>query len=307
MNPDSPQTPRDEMEQRLTALLLGELSAEEAAAVHRAMAQDGELAKLFARLHHTVGLVRETVTSPSEPVSAQVAPAKLSTARREKLLAHFKTVAPKEFAPEKRQVPPALLALAAAIVILGLLAALALPTLSKMRGSVASGVDESHAELAASAALVAAAPVAAAAPTIRPSTETESFTMGGAPAQAHLGYQQIPPVSFGISGTEPEELRKRPVAVTPRPAKPTTSIALPALPQNYGYWAADSSDRESLALGAAPEQNRSFYRITTSADGDEGERATMPRTAGESQEIKGVDLAYTSPGSGAAREGDAVA
>ena len=48
MNPELPLPPREEMELRLTALLLGELSAEEAAAVRRAIEQDGELAKLFA-------------------------------------------------------------------------------------------------------------------------------------------------------------------------------------------------------------------------------------------------------------------
>jgi len=54
MNPELPRNPQEELEARLTALLLGELSADEAATVRRAIEQDGELAKLFARLHHTI-------------------------------------------------------------------------------------------------------------------------------------------------------------------------------------------------------------------------------------------------------------
>ncbi len=47
MNPDSPQTPREELEARLTALLLGELPAEDAAALRVQLAQDPELTRLM--------------------------------------------------------------------------------------------------------------------------------------------------------------------------------------------------------------------------------------------------------------------
>jgi len=43
MNSDSPQSPREELEARLTALLLGELSGAEAATMRRAIEQDAEL------------------------------------------------------------------------------------------------------------------------------------------------------------------------------------------------------------------------------------------------------------------------
>ena len=46
MNPDTPMTPREETEMRLTALLMGELPPEEAAALHAQMAADPELAAL---------------------------------------------------------------------------------------------------------------------------------------------------------------------------------------------------------------------------------------------------------------------
>ena len=51
MNPESnPPNPREEEESRLTALLMGELSPEEAAALEARMAADPELAALHARL-----------------------------------------------------------------------------------------------------------------------------------------------------------------------------------------------------------------------------------------------------------------
>src|ERR1022692_421359 len=102
MNPDSPIDPRLALEARLTALLLGELPHEEAAALHQTLAQDAELAKVYERLKHTINLVRETVASPAAQTAGQPTPLKLSEQRREKLLQHFKTVAPKEFARPRR-------------------------------------------------------------------------------------------------------------------------------------------------------------------------------------------------------------
>ena len=49
-----------EREQRLTALLLGELPPTEAEEVRRALAADPELAREHERLRHTIELVRET-------------------------------------------------------------------------------------------------------------------------------------------------------------------------------------------------------------------------------------------------------
>ena len=65
MNPDFPPDPREALEASLTALLLGELPHEQAAALHQKLAQDAELAKLYERLKHTINLVRETVASPA--------------------------------------------------------------------------------------------------------------------------------------------------------------------------------------------------------------------------------------------------
>jgi anti-sigma factor RsiW len=50
MNPELPPNPRAELEAKVTALLLGELSAEEAASVRELIAKDAELARLRDRL-----------------------------------------------------------------------------------------------------------------------------------------------------------------------------------------------------------------------------------------------------------------
>lgn len=140
MKPDSPQPSREEIEARLTALLLGELPAEEASLLRWAITQDPQLAKLHDRLKLTIGLVREVAASPVESTSAQTAPLKLSDERREKLLAHFKTIAPKELVPLvpplEQTVIPWLRPLAvAAVVILAAmgLASLILPNFIKAR------------------------------------------------------------------------------------------------------------------------------------------------------------------------------
>ncbi len=91
MTPDSPKTPREELEARLTALLLGELSAEEAAALRHTIGQDAELARLENQLKETIGLVRQAAASKDEKTIEPAAALQLSAERREKLLASFKT------------------------------------------------------------------------------------------------------------------------------------------------------------------------------------------------------------------------
>src|SRR5262245_21910485 len=133
MNPELPQNPREEMELRVTALLLGELSADEAAVVREAIAKDPELAKLHDDLKQTIQLVRQAETSTSEPAVEPAAAPKLSTERREKLLAQFKTVTPKEFSGDKRRRNIRLLELAAVLAIVALLAAVLLPAFSNAK------------------------------------------------------------------------------------------------------------------------------------------------------------------------------
>src|SRR2546425_379917 len=91
MNPDSPQTPREEQEMRLTALLLDELSAEETASLRKLMEHDPELRLMHERLKQTIGLVREAAGSGEGDKLEQTLVLRLSTERREKLLPVFKT------------------------------------------------------------------------------------------------------------------------------------------------------------------------------------------------------------------------
>ena len=133
MNPELPLDPRQDLEAKLTALLLGELSHEQAAALHQTLAGDAELAGLYERLKQTINLVRETAASPAEQTAAASAPLKLSDERRQKLLAGFKTVAPKEFAKPRPRKGIGLVQFAIAASIVALLGALLLPALSKAK------------------------------------------------------------------------------------------------------------------------------------------------------------------------------
>ena len=94
MTPKHSPTPDEELEMRVTALLLGELSSDEAAVVQARIAAEPDLAALHTRLSKALELLREATAQPDEP--AAVAPVQLSAERRERLLAHFKTT-PSQF------------------------------------------------------------------------------------------------------------------------------------------------------------------------------------------------------------------
>ena len=134
MNPDQPS--RDEIEARLTALLLGELPDDEARLLRWTISQDAELKKLHDRLQLTIGFVQATAKNPAEASGEKNVPLKLSDERRKKLLAHFKTPRPqpaKELFWLKRIEVPHLIPALVAVAIIALLAALLLPALSKAK------------------------------------------------------------------------------------------------------------------------------------------------------------------------------
>jgi Mg-chelatase subunit ChlD/capsular polysaccharide biosynthesis protein len=133
MNPEMPQKPQDESEAQLTALLLGELPHEQAAALHQKLAQDAELAKRYERLRHTINLVRETLATPAAQTADQPTPLKLSEQRRAKLLQHFKTVAPKEFLPPRRRGMPWLVPVGIAAAFVVIVGSLAIPNFQAAR------------------------------------------------------------------------------------------------------------------------------------------------------------------------------
>lgn len=138
MNPDLPPNTPAELEANLTALLLGELPAEQAAGLRQAIAHDAELAALYRRLELTIDLVREAA-HPAAGQAETPAPLKLSDARREQLLAHFKTVAPREFSRPRRKssVSPLLVGIAAVLLSLLAVAALLPKVTSKSKLSFA--------------------------------------------------------------------------------------------------------------------------------------------------------------------------
>ncbi len=132
MTPDAPQNSRQVLEARLTALLLGEVIGAEAATLHEILATDAELAQLYTRLQRTTALIREIAAAEPapEPATAPTPPLQLDEHRRQKLLAHFKTVAPKEFKSPRHSQMSLLLKLAACATVLFVLAGLLLPALS---------------------------------------------------------------------------------------------------------------------------------------------------------------------------------
>src|SRR5436190_10533819 len=132
MIPELPIDPRQALEASLTALLLGELPAEQAEFLQRTIAQDPELAKQYERLKQTIELVRETELKPLKQPATHPAPLKLSDQLREELLRRFKTITPEAFAGVARRRDVSwLLPVAAAFVIMALVSAALLPVLSK--------------------------------------------------------------------------------------------------------------------------------------------------------------------------------
>ena len=102
---------------RVTALLMGELSDVEAAALREKIAADPALGALHARLGQVVGLLREVSADTGGPAPAE--PLRLTPGRREQLFAHFKTVSARVPAAVPRDWRPVgQLGLAAALVAL---------------------------------------------------------------------------------------------------------------------------------------------------------------------------------------------
>lgn len=138
MNPDQPS--REQIEGRLTALLLGELPAAEAELLRWTISKDPELQKLHDQLKATIGFVREAMKNPTgAPVDRQT-PLKLPQDRRQTLLAHFKTSRPQK--PElswlrRIEIPSARSFVVAAIIVLFIcgLAAISIPNFVKARAT----------------------------------------------------------------------------------------------------------------------------------------------------------------------------
>ena len=82
----------EEFEAKISALLLGELEAAEAAEVLAAIAANPELRRTRDRLQQTIDLVREATVRQPETASASPLAVQLSEPRRAELLKRFKVV-----------------------------------------------------------------------------------------------------------------------------------------------------------------------------------------------------------------------
>ncbi len=139
MNDLRPTDPREQLEVRITALLLGEASAFEEAELLEAIKHDPTLAAYYEEMRQMVKRVEETIQLT--PVEASVSQPKLADARRDQLKELFKQPAP---AKTIKLDPPAgrarrvgwlqhVAAIAAALVILFTAAGFLLPALSKAK------------------------------------------------------------------------------------------------------------------------------------------------------------------------------
>jgi Mg-chelatase subunit ChlD len=141
MNPEPPNLPPSDPEVRLTALLLGELPPDEAAAVQQDLTRNPELARLHARLAQTIGLVRDAVHGAADPVPAPASEPKLAPELRDSLLAKLKTVVLPAVTPRPRarHRPGFWLAAAAGVAaLLFLCAGLLLPSFAKAKAKAQS-------------------------------------------------------------------------------------------------------------------------------------------------------------------------
>jgi Mg-chelatase subunit ChlD len=271
MNPETPKTPREKLEARLTSLLLGELPHDQAAVLHQKLAEDAELAKLYARLKQTVSVVRETLHSPPEQTADQPVPLKLTGERRQKLLEHFKTVAPKEFAEPRRRWAPRLIELAIAASLVAILGALLLPTLSKSKSSVSYFGEErslSRRQVEILAQQAAQSPSAMRA------------SHGG----GTLAYPKVPLPQAAPAGFPPQSISapiegkpdNGPTAPPAPPAK--ANLATIVLPQDKEHAALTAS----TLFDSAPGQQTDFFWQNSSAEG---------RLAGEAGAVTANDAA----------------
>ena len=130
MTPEFRNTPPDEAEVRLTALLLGEMSEADAAKLQQEIENSAELTRLCERLKGTIDLVREAVTPQAGAVEPEP---KLRGDRRQTLLQHFKTVRPEPFATPARNRFSWLIPAGIAAVLMLTFAGLLLPALSRAK------------------------------------------------------------------------------------------------------------------------------------------------------------------------------
>lgn len=149
MNYDKPLNPGEELEIKVTALLMGELSSNEVAELREQMTGNADLRALHERLARAFDLIRAAV--PLDDKIEQITPARLSNEKRERLLRRFKATAISNPAivsidqPRKRWTWLAPLSWAASFTIaIGVL--VAMMTVPAMKSSRVSGIGNPQPE-----------------------------------------------------------------------------------------------------------------------------------------------------------------
>lgn len=321
MSFESPQSPRDAMEARITALLLGELSAEEEGTLRAALAQDAALAQLHERLARTLGLVREAAGSLREETTPPAEALRLSAERREKLLQHFKVIPASTLARTKRPSVNWREWAAVAAMLMGLIAIAAIhfaPNFTRARSAGTAGFsaqrrEELRLDLAEASDAVKSEHLVAGIVTRGRSELSESTRSA----------QDVAPVtkfSANVGGAGPESKLQ---ASRPASGPRGSEIALPPVAQTAGLAVQDGEavvafDSVAPADGLA---DLSAYSVTS----PEKKMGTIAsRVAGQNQGFTGGGrglgggvtpagaananefFAYSTSGAEAASKGDAT-
>jgi Mg-chelatase subunit ChlD/anti-sigma factor RsiW len=264
------QPSREQIEARITALLLGELPADEAELLRFTISQDAALKQLHDELASTIVLVREAAKTPADAPAEKAEALKLSQERREKLLAHFQTPPP----PDplfwlKRIEVPSLVPVLACVALVALVAAMLLPALSGAKSKSArltlvngrrvaemearyaekqpaSPADEPMPLTATVAPMPAAPPVAIVLPPTEAPAQVDPAT--GLPAEG----RNAGVISQNVVGYA----NPQPVDIQPSLLKAENNLGLPA--QNVAANSSVDNLSTTFARRAAPSGGSQF-------------------------------------------------